>query len=619
MTSGIPGSLILGNGDLNGILWVNNGQLQFQIAKNDVADGVLNTTNDPALPTVNLQTGTWTGNVNYPSMPSWSDYDNPCPVIMGQVNFSLGGSTLSSNLNIQNATATVTASGGSSLAAMVLQGENVAEFDTSGTVSLSGCSVSYIPSSDTSSGTTNGVQWTTTTIPGNSDVPAMSYALAMAASGTRHVLAAVDSLENANPLSAAQQLASNALAAVEAQLQAAQTAAWAHFWAKSGVQLDNTSLQTQWYRNLYYSACASRPGAAPVGLCLGTDDINFSSLWKGIETSDYNFEQAFWGAYDTNHPELSEAYTQYLAGYEPVAEWYAQNVFGLSGAAYPHNQWVNECTDPAASTLPRHGLLAYPPYSLGLGLGGWILQNVWNSYLYDPNTDYLSTTVYPLMKQAAIFYAAALNACPKNGGGQAIYGPSYVEELGSYGVDDVTSDIGFTQLDATGRDPGRPDAGRRFQPRKRLAAGAGAVARLPHRLGKFRDGYHRLFGRWSVGGLQRCGPGAARFSRGRGELALPCGPAGDVPEHYRDHQLGHGEFRGHDGRGLRAAGAGANGIQLDRQRLQPISTGQWRPGAQRHSGRQFHRRLRRQRRDFGNAVAERGRHHPRLSRRAGEP
>ena len=190
----------------------------------------------------------------------------------------------------------------------------------------------------------------------------------------------------------------------------------------------------------------SRPGAQPIGLCLGTSDINFTSLWKGIETSDYNFEQAYWGSYDTGHPELSEPYTQYLAGYEPVAEWYAENVFGLSGAAYPHNQWVNENENPAASTLPRNGMFAYPPYSLALGLGGWILQDVWNSYLYDPNAGYLSTTVYPLMKQAAIFYAGALNACPKAAGGQAIYGPSFVEEIGSYGVDDVTSDIGFTQL-----------------------------------------------------------------------------------------------------------------------------------------------------------------------------
>ena len=79
---------------------------------------------------------------------------------MGQVNFNLGGTTLSSTLNVQNATATVTASGGSSLSAMVLQGENVAEFDTSGSVSLTGCAVSYIPSGDTTSGTSNGVPWT---------------------------------------------------------------------------------------------------------------------------------------------------------------------------------------------------------------------------------------------------------------------------------------------------------------------------------------------------------------------------------------------------------------------------------------------------------------------------
>ncbi|MCX6930875.1 MAG: hypothetical protein NT154_47885, partial [Verrucomicrobia bacterium] len=36
MADGIPGSLILGNGDLNGILWLNGGRLRFSITKNDV-------------------------------------------------------------------------------------------------------------------------------------------------------------------------------------------------------------------------------------------------------------------------------------------------------------------------------------------------------------------------------------------------------------------------------------------------------------------------------------------------------------------------------------------------------------------------------------------------------
>jgi autotransporter-associated beta strand protein len=446
MTSGIPGSLILGNGDLNGILWINGGQLQFQILKNDVADGVLNTGSDPALPTVNFSTHSYT-NVGS-GRPSWNNYSNPCPVVLGQASFSLGGSTLSSTLDVQNATAIVTAAGGNSLSAMILQDRNVVEFDTAGTVSLAGNSGSYTPAAITTSGTTNGIQWYSTTIPGNSDVPSMSYAMAMATSGTRHVLAAVSSLDSAAPLAAAQQLAANTLSVSLAQLQAAQTTAWAHFWARSGVQLANSSLQTQWYRNLYYAACASRPGAQPIQLFLGTNNVNFPSdyWWHGMETTDYNMEQTYWGSYAAGHPELSEPYTQYFVGYEPVAQWYAQNVYGQSGAAYPHNQWVNECTNPAASTLTNHGMLAYPPYSLTVGLGGWILQNVWNSYLYDPDPNYLSTTAYPLMKQAAIFYAGVLNACHKDAGGKAIYGPTYVEELGSYGVDNATSDIGFTQL-----------------------------------------------------------------------------------------------------------------------------------------------------------------------------
>ena len=48
MATEIPGALILGNGDLNGILWVNRGRLRFSITKNDACDGRLDMANDPA-------------------------------------------------------------------------------------------------------------------------------------------------------------------------------------------------------------------------------------------------------------------------------------------------------------------------------------------------------------------------------------------------------------------------------------------------------------------------------------------------------------------------------------------------------------------------------------------
>src|SRR5258708_6583448 len=38
MAQEIPGSLILGNGDLNGILWIHQGKLRFTITKNDICD-----------------------------------------------------------------------------------------------------------------------------------------------------------------------------------------------------------------------------------------------------------------------------------------------------------------------------------------------------------------------------------------------------------------------------------------------------------------------------------------------------------------------------------------------------------------------------------------------------
>ena len=55
--------LLLGNGDLNGLLVAEKGQLVLRITKNDVWDARLPTENDPPLPTLTPQelSGKWGG------------------------------------------------------------------------------------------------------------------------------------------------------------------------------------------------------------------------------------------------------------------------------------------------------------------------------------------------------------------------------------------------------------------------------------------------------------------------------------------------------------------------------------------------------------------------------
>ncbi|NQT41350.1 MAG: hypothetical protein HQ581_27930, partial [Planctomycetes bacterium] len=90
MASEIPGALILGNGDLNGILWVHGGRLRFSITKNDACDGRLDTAVDPELCRIDVKNHKWTAPPGSGAPPSWSK-PYPCPLICGHVEFSDAG------------------------------------------------------------------------------------------------------------------------------------------------------------------------------------------------------------------------------------------------------------------------------------------------------------------------------------------------------------------------------------------------------------------------------------------------------------------------------------------------------------------------------------------------
>ncbi len=59
-------SLILGNGDLYGIVWEDNGGLAMRVTKNDIWDARVDTSEDPPLPKVDVSAGTVSGATSAP-------------------------------------------------------------------------------------------------------------------------------------------------------------------------------------------------------------------------------------------------------------------------------------------------------------------------------------------------------------------------------------------------------------------------------------------------------------------------------------------------------------------------------------------------------------------------
>ena len=576
----IPGSLILGNGDLNGILWLHQGQLRFTITKNDACDGRLDTTQDPELVRIDVPNHKWTAKPRSGNPPSW-DKPYPCPLICGHVEFgrrpaenpvpawklvrghaqagidydeagkqavikikghagdsagwgfaprltapakrvmisvsggdnarwyldlpgtgvksgwqpakpevteavfeipagktleqidlyawtndgqpaeirlhsvsvdgqaqSLAGAkqaavpALAARLDLARAVGILTGPDGMSLTARVLANRNAMVFETTQTVAQTPCTASFIPASKC--GDQNGINWTLTTVPGDGDWPGMSFALAHAAQGTRHAVAVVTSLESKDPVAAAVKLASEALAEDAARQIAAHETVWNEFWSASGIALADPYLESVWYRNLYFLRCCSKPGAQPIGLFMGcASDV---MPWHGCATTDYNFEQAFWGAFATNHAELAEPYNRYMVDYLPRGKWFAKETYGLEGAFYPVNHFTHQLNDPAACKTKNNHMNFYIPWTYVPGANGWQAQNVWLAYLHQPDRKYLQENAYPLVREMAIFYADFLEHCRKTPEGKAVYGPTYSPEHRGFGTDDTPCDIAWTRF-----------------------------------------------------------------------------------------------------------------------------------------------------------------------------
>jgi alpha-L-fucosidase 2 len=305
--------------------------------------------------------------------------------------------------------------------------------DSAAPVSLEEVKASQLPPAKL--GETEGVKWLHMVMPGDVDYKGMEYALAVASRGERKAVAMVTSFDTKEPvLNAAIRLARETLAANPIPQH---EAVWAKFWSASGLELGDTFFQEAWYRNLYFMRCFCRAGTAmPVTLYAGLAEDR--TRWHGAPTLDYNIEQVFWPMFVCNHVDEMEPYVRYLANFAPRGRWLAKETYGLDGLFYPVNIFGPEhLVAPQTAKSQNARQICYVPWSYCLGVTGWGLQNLWLRYQYQPDRAYLES-VYPLLRDAAEFYANVLEQCR-----DGELGPSYNPEHGPFGTFNNPVDIAY--------------------------------------------------------------------------------------------------------------------------------------------------------------------------------
>ncbi len=355
---------------------------------------------------------------------------------------SLDVSSWSGRLDLRKAVAVLNQEEKKQTTVRILADRNVFLIEGPGEVSLLEIKAPQLPAAR--QGTTGRVKWLHMKMPGDVDYKGMEYAMAVATQGKRKTVSLVTSFDTEKPvLKSAIDLARRTIAASTKKLIAAHEKTWAQFWSASGLELGDRFFQDAWYRNMYYMRCFCRAGTTmPITLYAGL--VNDGPGWHGAPTLDYNIEQEFWPMFSCNQVDLMEPYVRYIKAFAPRGRWLAKKTYGLDGLFLPVNIFGPEhLVAPQDARSKNARQIAYVPWTYGLGLTGWGLQNLWLCYKYQPDLEYLET-VYPLLRDGAEFYANVIEQCTDdNNDGKVEIGPSYNPEHGPFGSFNNPVDIAY--------------------------------------------------------------------------------------------------------------------------------------------------------------------------------
>ncbi len=176
------------------------------------------------------------------------------------------------------------------------------------------------------------------------------------------------------------------------------------------------SLLYQYGRYLLISS--SRPGTQPANL-QGIWNNRMAPPWDSKYTININTEMNYWPAEITNLAECTEPLIKMVEDLAVTGQNVAKQHYNLDGWVTHHNTDIWRGAAPINNA--NHGI-----WPTG---GAWLSQHLWWHYQFSGNKDYLRNTVYPILKEASVFFAGYLVPDPKNPK-WLVSGPSNSPELG---------------------------------------------------------------------------------------------------------------------------------------------------------------------------------------------
>ena len=164
---------------------------------------------------------------------------------------------------------------------------------------------------------------------------------------------------------------------------------------KGGASRYLETLYFQYGRYLLISC--SRTKGVPANL-QGLWSPHLWSPWRGNYTVNINLEENYWPAFVSNLAEMAEPLDGFVKALAENGRRTAQNYYGISrGWCSSHNSDLWAMTNPVGE---KREWPEWANWNLG---GAWLVNTLWERYLFTQDKEYLRTVAYPLMQGAADF------------------------------------------------------------------------------------------------------------------------------------------------------------------------------------------------------------------------
>ena len=183
----------------------------------------------------------------------------------------------------------------------------------------------------------------------------------------------------------------------------------------------------------YLLIASSRTPGVPANL-QGLWNPHQWAPWRGNYTININLEENYWPAFNCNLAEMAMPLDGFVTALAENGRYTSENYYGIHrGWSAGHNSDIWAMANPVGEKNEKPEWANWP-----MG-GAWLVETLWERYLFTQDADYLRRVAYPLMKGATAFCLDWLIPNPHNPQ-ELITAPStspeneYVTDRGYHGM-----------------------------------------------------------------------------------------------------------------------------------------------------------------------------------------